>query len=48
MRVAMLFRPLSLWIGVHHSKINNRTCINIIPCFTIRIDWNNNDKYKQI
>jgi hypothetical protein len=38
-KIALIFRPLSLWIGVHHSKPMNQTCINIIPMFTIRIKW---------
>lgn len=37
MKKGILFRPLSLWIGVHYSPFNKRWCINIIPCITIWI-----------
>lgn len=30
----LLFRPGSLWIGIHWSKKNKRWCINLIPCVT--------------
>ena len=43
MKKQLLFRPLSIWIGVHHSKIFHRTCINLLPCITIRIDWHEDD-----
>ncbi len=33
-RCGLLFRPGSLWIGIHWSKKNKRWCINLIPCVT--------------
>lgn len=35
MKVGILFRPGSLWIGVHWSPRNKRLCINLVPCITI-------------
>ena len=42
MEANILFRPLSLWIGVHiancyHLAYKWQVCINIIPCITIRL-----------
>ncbi|UJM85293.1 hypothetical protein [Rhodanobacter denitrificans] len=37
MKKGLLFRPGSLWIGVHWSRHNRRFCINLIPCVTIWI-----------
>jgi len=37
MKVGLIFRPFSFWIGIHYSKYNKRFCINIIPFITIRI-----------
>ena len=31
----IVFRPGSLWIGIHYSEYNKRFCMNIIPCVTI-------------
>lgn len=33
----ILFRLESFWIGIHHSKFHQRTCINLLPCITIWI-----------
>lgn len=30
-----LFRPGSMWIGVHYSRYNRRWCINLLPCVTL-------------
>lgn len=35
MKKGILFRPGSVWVGVHWSSENRRFCINIIPCVTI-------------
>lgn len=37
MKVGILFKPTSLWVGVHYSKYCRRFCINLIPCVTIWI-----------
>jgi len=37
LEIAVIFRPLSLWIGVHYSKVLKQTCINLVPMVTIRI-----------
>ena len=34
---SILFKPFSLWIGVHYSKNLKQWCINLLPCITIRI-----------
>ncbi|MCK9606225.1 MAG: hypothetical protein M0R33_07205 [Methylomonas sp.] len=34
-RAGWLFRPGSLWIGVHCSAYNKRLCINLLPCVTV-------------
>ena len=31
------FNLTSLWVGVHYSKRERRTCVNLIPCFTFWI-----------
>lgn len=31
----LLFNPKAMWVGVHYSAQHKRTCINLIPCFTI-------------
>jgi len=35
MKVGILFRPGSLWIGGHYSSKNRRWCINLVPCVTV-------------
>jgi len=37
MRVGILGRYGSLWIGIHYSPTNRRLCINLIPCITLWI-----------
>ena len=34
-RVGVLFKPGSMWVGAHWSKRNRRICLNLIPCVTI-------------
>lgn len=36
-RWGFLFRPGSLWVGVHWSAQNKRWCINVVPCVTLWI-----------
>jgi len=36
-RWGILFRLESFWIGIHHSKYAQRTCINFLPCLTLWI-----------
>ena len=43
-QIKVLFRPKSWWIGVHHSDKMNQTCINILPCITIRVRWKSHFK----
>lgn len=37
MKVKLLFRPGSLWIGAHWSPQLRQWCINLLPCVTLRI-----------
>lgn len=34
-RAGLLFNSTALWVGVHHSAQGKRTCINLVPCFTL-------------
>ena len=38
-RVKLLVRKGSLWVGAHWSPYNQRLCINLLPCITIKIDF---------
>ncbi|WP_156459821.1 MULTISPECIES: hypothetical protein [unclassified Mesorhizobium] len=35
----VLFRPGSLWIGLHWSRRNRRLCVNLLPCCTLWLIW---------
>ena len=35
MKIGLLIRKGSLWIGAHWSPYNRRWCINLLPCLTI-------------
>lgn len=35
LRVGILCRYSSLWVGVHWSSYNKRLCINLFPCVTV-------------
>lgn len=35
MKIGILFRPQSFWIGLHYSIACKRYCLNLIPCVTI-------------
>lgn len=37
MKIGLLLRIQSFWIGIHYSPYNKRFCINLIPCVTIWI-----------
>jgi len=37
MKAGTMLRLGSFWVGVHHSDKNKRTCINLLPCWTIWI-----------
>lgn len=37
MRIGVIVRAGSMWVGLHYSKANRRYCINIVPCVTIWI-----------
>lgn len=37
MKIGLLPRVGSFWVGVHYSKYNKRWCINLIPFLTIWI-----------
>lgn len=37
MKIKLLFRPGSLWIGAHWSPQLRQWCVNLIPCVTLRI-----------
>lgn len=36
-KVGILFRLGSLWMGAHWSPHNRRWCINLVPCVTLWI-----------
>lgn len=36
-KIGILFRIASFWIGIHYSPRTKRICINPIPCVTIWI-----------
>ena len=40
MKIGVLFKPGSFWIGAHWSARNRRLCINLVPCLTIWIAMN--------
>lgn len=35
MKIGILFRLASAWVGVHYSPHNKRLCINRVPCITV-------------
>lgn len=35
MKIGILARKGSFWVGVHYSPYNKRYCINLIPCVTV-------------
>lgn len=35
MRVGVLFRFASFWMGAHWSPFNRRLCVNLVPCVTV-------------
>ena len=35
LRVGLLFRWGSFWIGAHYAANHNRLCVNLVPCITI-------------
>ncbi|MFZ2452593.1 MAG: hypothetical protein WAW36_18960 [Methylovulum miyakonense] len=37
MKIGILFRLSSFWVGAHWSPYNQRLCVNLIPCVTIWI-----------
>lgn len=37
MRVGIIFRLSSFWVGAHWSPFNRRWCINLVPCVTVRV-----------
>lgn len=37
MKVGLLIRLESFWLGIHYSPYNKRFCINLLPCITIWI-----------
>ena len=37
MKIGILFKPGSFWIGAHWSARNRRLCVNLVPCVTIWI-----------
>lgn len=34
-RVGLLWNWRAAWVGLHHSKADRRTCVNLIPFLTI-------------
>lgn len=37
MRIGLLFRWQSFWIGAHYARTYRRLCINIVPMVTVWI-----------
>lgn len=35
MKIGVVFRPGSLWLGAHWSGYNRRLCVNIVPMLTV-------------
>ena len=35
MKIGIVLRLESFWVGCHYSAFNKRYCLNIIPCVTI-------------
>jgi hypothetical protein len=35
LRVGLLFRWGSFWIGAHYATNHSRLCVNLVPCITI-------------
>jgi hypothetical protein len=35
MKIGILFRLASAWVGVHYSPWNKRVCVNLVPFVTI-------------
>lgn len=35
LRIGLLFRWGSCWIGIHYAAIYNRLCVNLVPFITI-------------
>lgn len=35
MKIGIIIRVHSFWIGLHYSEFNKRYCLNILPCCTI-------------
>lgn len=39
MKIGILIRLASFWIGIHYSIKCKRLCINLLPCITIWITF---------
>lgn len=48
MKIGMLARVGSFWIGVHWSPYNKRLCINLVPCVTIWVTFKGGNIPKEI
>lgn len=35
MKVGLLLRLGSFWVGAHWSQANKRLCVNLLPCVTV-------------
>ncbi|GGJ41047.1 hypothetical protein GCM10009085_38540 [Pseudomonas avellanae] len=35
MKMGILFRLASFWVGVHYSPANKQVCMNLVPCVTV-------------
>jgi len=44
MKVGILFRFTSFWVGAHYSDRAKRLCINFLPCCTIWIAFEGGTK----
>lgn len=41
MKCGILVRGVSFWVGFHYSYKCKRLCVNLLPCITIWITFNN-------
>lgn len=39
MKVGIILRLASFWIGVHYSQRSKRICLNLLPCVTIWLSF---------
>jgi hypothetical protein len=38
-KIGIIFRWGSLWVGAHWASYNKRLCVNLLPCCTVWMIW---------